>query len=104
MGAAAAIIIRKQREIVDTYRAAHATMASAARDPGELGVEQTRIFDGLVRRAVLRDAGNGRYYLDEPSWVALGATRRRIALVMIVIALLLVLFALGISRVAVRPL
>jgi hypothetical protein len=49
-------------------------------------------FHRLARRAVLRDAGGGRYYLDEPSWRALRGTRRRVALA---IALLMVLTLLA---------
>lgn len=100
MGAAAAVIVRKQKDIVNTFRAANATAAAAARNPGELGVDESMIFKGLVRRAVLRDAGGGRYYLDEPSWVALGNTRRRLVLVLIAIALLVALTVyMGVARV-----
>jgi hypothetical protein len=99
MGAAAAIIIRRQRDVVDTYRAAGATSPGTARDPGELGVEQNLIFRGLVRRAVLRDAGNGRYYLDAPSWDAFNGMRRRAALVLglsvVLVVVLLVLLVLA---------
>jgi hypothetical protein len=101
MAAAAAIIMRRQRDVVDTYRGAGALSAPAARDPGELGVERNMIFDGLVRRAVLRDAGGGRYYLDTLSWNALIRMRRRAALVVGLAGILIALvFAL---MHAVRP-
>jgi hypothetical protein len=92
MGAAVAIIIRKEREIVNTYRAAGATSPSAARDPGELSVPRRVPFRRLVTRAVLRDAGNGRYYLDEASWNALRSIRHRMAIVMLLIVVLVVGF------------
>lgn len=99
MGAAAAVIVRKQREIVDCYRAAHATAPTQARDPGELGVEHSMIFKGLVRRAVLRDVGGGRYYLDEPAWEAFGNSRRRLVLMALILALLAVIVvSLGVQR------
>src|SRR3954468_21687149 len=85
MGAAAAVVIRKEREIVDIYRGAGATSASQARDPDELGVDRRVAFHRLVSRAVLRDAGTERYYLDEPSWNALRATRRQMMWVMLAI-------------------
>lgn len=91
MGAAAAVIVRTQKHIVECYRAAHATTPNAARAPGELGIEESMIFTGLVRRAVLRDAGGGRYYLDEPSWEALGTSRRRIVMMVLMLALLAVI-------------
>lgn len=90
MGAAAAIIVRRQRDIVDTFRSASATTAAAARNPGELGVEEDMIFKGLIRRAVIRDAGNGRYYLDELSWNALGSLRRRLVTVALLVAVIAV--------------
>ena len=101
MGAAAAVIIRRQRDIVETFQGARAIDAQSARDPGELGVEEDRIFRGLIRRAVIRPAGDGRYYLDELSWQALGRTRRRVALVMIVIVLLTIAVAF-ISRMSIK--
>jgi hypothetical protein len=36
---------------------------------------------------VLREAGPDRFYLDEESWTALGALRRRLALAMLVLVL-----------------
>jgi hypothetical protein len=99
MGAAAAIIARRQRDVVSAYQTAGATSPAAARTPGELGVEHDMIVRGLVNRAVLRDAGEGRYYLDVPSWEALRRTRGRLVLVVGGIAVLLaVLLALGVIR------
>lgn len=83
MGAAAAVIMRKQRDIVQTFRASGAVSRERARVPDDLGVDENLVFKGLVRRAVLRDAGNGRYFLDEPSWNALHTLRQRMALVVL---------------------
>lgn len=78
--AAAAVIVRKEKEIVNIFRGAGALSAERARDPEQLGVHQHLAFHRLVQRAVLRDAGDGRFYLDEMSWNALRNTRRRIAI------------------------
>lgn len=83
MGAAVAVIVRKQREIVEVFEGARATSPELARYPDELGIDASRIFDGLVRRAVLRPVGDGRYYVDEPSWMAMRGTRRRVATMML---------------------
>jgi hypothetical protein len=91
MGTAAAIIMRKQRDIVQTFRASGAVSRERARVPGDLGVDENLVFKGLVRRAVLRDAGRGRYYLDEPSWNALHMIRRRMAAVAVLFFLAAVL-------------
>jgi len=92
--AAAAVIVRKEREIVNIFRGAGALSAERARDPEELGVKQHLAFARLVRRAVLREAGDGRFYLDEMSWNALRNTRRRVAIIMIVVAAAVVVVAL----------
>ena len=86
MTVAAVVIQRKEREIVNRFRGAGATSATRARDPEELGVDHHLAFRRLTDRAVLRDAGDGKYYLDELSWDAMRRLRRRIALVMILIA------------------
>ena len=96
MGAAVVVaaVVRQQREIVEVFQGARATSPETARDPIELGLDHDRIFRGLIDRAVIRDAGNGRYYVDEPSWRALGRTRRRGAF--IAVALVIVILAVGI--------
>lgn len=85
MGAAAAIILRRERDIVNTYRGAGATNPERAMRPEDLGVHRRLVFDRLVRRAVLRESSDGRYYLDEPSWEAIAYVRRRLAIVIIMI-------------------
>lgn len=85
MGAAAAIILRKEHDVVASFRGAGATTPINARSPEELGVDQRLVFQRLVTRAVLREAGDGRFYLDEPSWHALRGIRRRLVMVMLVI-------------------
>jgi hypothetical protein len=90
VGAAAAIIIRREREIVSVFRAAGATRADAARRPEELDVDRRVAFRLLVSHAVLRDVGDGRYYLDEPSWNAFGAMRRRLMVVLLISVLVVI--------------
>jgi hypothetical protein len=87
MGAAAAIIMRRERDIVNTYRGAGATSRERARRPEELDVGHRLVFDRLVRRAVLREAGDGRYYLDEQSWEAVRYIRRRLAIVILLLVI-----------------
>jgi hypothetical protein len=101
MAAAAAILIRKEKDIVDVYRRAGATSPAAARTPDDLGVHHRVPFSVLVRRAVLLEVSEGRYYLDEPRWQALRAMRRRIAMsvVALVIVIFIVLAAIGVVSV-----
>jgi hypothetical protein len=97
MGAAVAVIMRKQRDIVYVFQGARALTPETARDPNELGVEQDMIFRGLVGRAVLREAGKGRYYFDEPSWRALSSMRHRVAFIIGIIVVVLFVVGLVIS-------
>ena len=61
MAAVAAVIQRQEREIVNTFRGAGAMSADRARDPEELGVTHHLAFKRLVQRAVLREAGDGKF-------------------------------------------
>jgi hypothetical protein len=91
---AAAAIIIKEKHIAAAFRRAGATTASAAVSPDALGVHQRAAFKRLERRAVLRQAALGQFYLDEPTWEALRRTRRRLALVLALLGLLLAALAI----------
>lgn len=97
MGAAVAVIHRKQRDIVEVFQGAQATAPERARVPDDLGIDRGAVFNGLVRRAVIREAGGGRYYVDELSWKAMHSMRHRKLAVVGVIALLAIAFFLFLS-------
>jgi hypothetical protein len=89
MGAAAAVMIARERRVVEAFTAAGATSPERARPVESLGVES----DGMALRrlqghAVIREAEAGRFYLDLPSWQALRRTRRRLALVLLAVILI----------------
>ena len=102
MGAAViGAAMRRERLIVAAYRDAGALTPERARTPDEVYVDQRLAFSRLVDHGVLRDAGGGRYFLDEPSWRALRGMRRRLALVMALIVLIVatgVFFATAIVK------
>ena len=85
--AAAAIVIRREKDLVAHFRAAGAIAATNARSPSELGVHEQMAWDRLVDRAVIREAEPGRYYLDEASWKALRNMRRRMAVLLGIVLL-----------------
>ncbi len=90
MGAsAAAVIIRKEREIVERFTEAGAVSPSSARSSSDLGVHERFAWIRLVERGVIREAASGTYYLDEPTWVALRQRRRRVALVLMIVLVVL---------------
>jgi len=90
MGAAAAVILMKERRIVETFERGGATSPASARTPDELGVDPHGIgWRRLRDHAVVREAGGGveRYYLDVEVWQALRRMRRRIVLVLGIVIL-----------------
>jgi hypothetical protein len=87
--AAAAILIRREREVVNAVRLAGATAPERAASLDALGLRDTLAIRRLRRHAVLREVTAGDFWLDEPSWEALRGTRRRVAVVLLVIVALL---------------
>jgi hypothetical protein len=78
--AAAVVILIKEKHIVAAFESVGAISAPNATTPASIGVQERVAFHKLLRRAILRDAGAGRFYLDVASWEALRRTRRRMAL------------------------
>lgn len=95
MGAAAvaAVMRRREMEVVGDFRAAGATSRETAQSYTAIGLGQSLGLKRLRDRAVIREAAPGTYYLDEEVWAAVRRTRRRIATVFLVI---LALFLLGV--------
>lgn len=96
MGAAAAIAIMrmKEREVVDDFRAAGALTPSTAQSYTAMGFGESQAVKRLHREAVIREASPGLYYLDEEVWNAVRSNRRRRALM---VGSLLVLIFLGLA-------
>ena len=98
MGGAAVIAImrRREREVVDDFRAAGATSPATAQSYAAVGVGESMALKRLHDRAVIREAAPGVFYLDEEVWTAVRRVRRRMGLVMLsIVLLLLVLTTLG---------
>jgi hypothetical protein len=100
MGAAVAVILMKERQIVEAFERAGATTASRGRAPSELDVEPGSIgWRRLRDRAIVRESspGTGLYYLDEEVWQATRRTRRRLVAVMVTVLLVgLALVVMGV--------
>jgi hypothetical protein len=90
MGAAVlAVIARKERELVELFTREGATSPVAAKTLHQLNIDDHGVAMRRLRnRAVVRETG-GRFYVDLESWEAMQRTRRRIALIMGLIALAL---------------
>jgi hypothetical protein len=81
--AIAAVIVRKEREVVDLFRDVGATSPATAKSFDEIGVEQAWPLSRLRRRAIVREAAPGKYYLDEEVWTAIRGMRQRMILVVV---------------------
>ncbi|MDQ2889417.1 MAG: hypothetical protein M3R65_02535 [Gemmatimonadota bacterium] len=89
MGASvAAVIIAKERRIVERFRDAGATSPERARTALDLGVDENIGFRRLHRSAVIRESKPGLFYLDEEVWAAVRNRRMRVVGVMMVIVIL----------------
>jgi hypothetical protein len=91
MGAAAAVAImrRREREVVDDFRSAGAISPATAQSYNAIGLGESLALRRLHDRAVIRESAPGLWYLDEEVWTAVRRTRRRVALAMVTIVLLL---------------
>lgn len=96
--AAAAIIIKKERDLVDHLQQERATSPAAAKSLAALRIEDSLALRRLRERAVIREAAPGTFYLDAPSWEALRRTRHRMVAIMLLIVIVLGVTALIVSR------
>src|SRR5690349_13475046 len=96
MGAAVAVILMKERQVVDAFARAGASSAERAADPADLSVDMAGVgARRLVEHAVLREAGDGRFYVDLLTWEALRRQRRRILFAILLAVVLGLLFLAG---------
>jgi hypothetical protein len=97
MGAAAAIILARERQLVETFERAGVTSPESARSAELLNVDTGGAsWRRLRERAVVREAGagSGRYYLDVEVWEAVRRQRQRMVIVLVV--LIAVIIGLGV--------
>jgi hypothetical protein len=95
MGAAAAIVLTKERHLMEDFVRAGATSPDRAVTPEELGADPTGIgWRRLRDHAIVREAGagSGRYYLDVEVRDAVHRTRLRFLLVLVIVLALMVAF------------
>lgn len=99
MGAtAAAIIIRKERDLVAHFQQERAVSSATAKSLAAMRIDESLALRRLREHAVIREAAPGTFYLDEPSWWALSRTRRRMLAILLLIALALALTAVLTTR------
>jgi hypothetical protein len=79
--AIAAVIRRREHEVVDDFRRTGATSPTTAKSLEDIGLDDSWPLRRLRRRAVIREPEPGIMYLDEEVWAAVCQTRRRAALI-----------------------
>ena len=92
--AIAAVIRRREREVVDDFRRGGATSPTTARSLADLGLSDSWPVHRLQKRAVIREPEPGIMYLDEEVWTAVRRMRRRVGLIF---GTIFVLLAIGIA-------
>lgn len=96
MGAAAvAVMIRREKDIVQVFQSAGAVSSETAKPLGALGLEESRHFSTLERAGIIRKGAPGTWYLDQTAWSERMLTRRRIGVMLLVMSLLALAFGLG---------
>jgi hypothetical protein len=95
MGAAAAIVLAKERHLMQDFVRAGATTPERAVTPEQLGADTAGMgWRRLRDHAIVRETGpgTGRYYLDVEVRDAVHRSRMRVLLVLLVIIILLLAF------------
>jgi hypothetical protein len=89
MGGAVAVILLRERQVVEAFERAGATSPERARRPEDLGVDPYGLWWRRLReRAVVREAeprDEGRYYLDLEVWRAVRQMRRRLGFALLAV-------------------
>jgi hypothetical protein len=79
MGGAFAVMIIKERRMVEAFTQAGATSPASGVYPDDIAVDLSALGGRrLIEGAIVREAGDGRFYVDVPSWEALRRRRRRV--------------------------
>ncbi len=95
---AAAILALKTKRIIRFFRKAGAVTLLAAIRPEEVNIKKRLLFQRMVKKNVLIDVGDGKYYLHEENYSKYRKNRRRKALYILVLLGLLLYFFFVSSR------
>ena len=96
MGAAVAVLLMKERHIIEAYRRAGATSAEKAIAPEDINVgTHGAAWRVLHNRAIMRSTADGRYYLDELSWEASRRLRQQRLLIVVMLVAAFAIWYIG---------
>ena len=98
MGAAVGVILIKERHIVEAFERIGATSAERARTLDELadaGVHAHGVaWHALRNRVVIREAADGRLYLDMEVWQSMRRRRRHVLFIVAIAVLAIAVLSL----------
>ena len=94
-GAPVAVMVRREKDIVQVFQAAGAVGVATAKPLGSLGLEESRHFEQLRRAEVIRNGSPGTWYLDQTNWTDRMLKRRRIGIVLLAVSLFALALGLG---------
>jgi hypothetical protein len=85
LGAETAVVVMrsKERKIRRAFHDAGALVPSTALPLGDLGLEENMAMRRLERQEVVHESSPGCYYFDEEVWLAVRATRIRMAIMLV---------------------
>ena len=83
----------KEREVRDDFIRAGATTPATAMSLADIGIDEGGAVRRLRKRAIIREPSPGLLYFDEDVYQAVRGMRRRMAIVMLIVAIIIVLMA-----------
>ncbi len=84
---AAVPVMASQNRITRILQQAGAVSAASARSPEDLGLRDSLVLEGLIHRGVVIRTPDGLIHLDPAQLVHWRSTRRRVALVLLLLVL-----------------
>ncbi len=90
----AAFIVAKQNQYLKRFQESGAVSPATAMELARVGCQDSRLFRRLVSQNVIREATEGKYYLDVEAAQAFRRTRHKRALTALVIILVILVVSL----------
>jgi len=87
-----------RRKYIRAFKRAGAISSRQGIVPGEHGVRNGLVFSRLVSEGSLKPVGDGRYFLDEETEIAVRAKRRKIVLMVLVVMLVSMAIVFGVLK------
>jgi hypothetical protein len=94
----AVMIAAKFKKLINSFRNSGTTSSRTSKTPEQLRIKPDRIFRRLLNRGVIKEAGSGRYYLNEGNLDEFNQVRRIRAMIIFGVLILLILLSLFVLK------